>query len=49
MRVWTLDFSEAFMEAEHESTVCSVDISPDGLKVACGTLSGSIGVLEKHA
>jgi len=47
MRVWSLDFSEFYMEAKHESTVCSVDISPDGLKVACGTVSGSIGIAEK--
>jgi len=24
-----------------------VDISPDGLRVACGTLYGSIGILDK--
>ena len=47
LRVWALDFSEFFMEAKHEGTVCSVDISPDGLRVACGTLNGSLGVLNK--
>jgi len=47
LRVWPLDFSEFFMEAKHEGTVSSVDISADGLKVACGTLYGSIGILEK--
>ena len=47
LRVWPLDFQEFFMEAQHEGTVGSVDISPDGLKVACGTLYGSIGVLDK--
>ena len=35
------------MEAKHEGTVCSVDISLDGLRVLAGTLSGSIGVLDK--
>jgi WD40 repeat protein len=35
------------MEAQHEGTVGVVDISPDGLKVACGTLYGSIGILDK--
>ena len=35
------------MEAQHEGTVCSVDISPDGLKAVCGTLYGSIGILDK--
>lgn len=47
LRVWPLDFQEFFMEAQHEGTVCAVDISPDGLKVACGTLYGSIGILDK--
>jgi WD40 repeat protein len=35
------------MEAKHEGTVCSVDISTDGLKVVCGTLYGSLGILDK--
>ena len=47
LRVWALDFSEFFMEAKHEGTVCAVDISADGLRVACGTLNGSLGVLNK--
>lgn len=47
LRVWPLDFSEFFMEAKHEGTVCAVDISPDGLKVVCGTLYGSLGILDK--
>ena len=42
-----MDFSEFFMEAKHEGTVCSVDISTDGLKVVCGTLYGSLGILDK--
>lgn len=47
LRVWPLDFSEFVMEAKHEGTVCSVDISADGLRVVCGTLYGSLGVLDK--
>lgn len=47
LRVWSLDFSHFNMEAKHEGTVCSVDMSPDGLKVACGTLTGAIGIVEK--
>lgn len=35
------------MEAKHEGTVCAVDISTDGLKVVCGTLYGSLGILDK--
>ena len=47
LRIWALDFNEFLMEARHEGTVCSVDISADGLKVACGTLNGSLGILNK--
>lgn len=47
LRVWPLDFQEFFMEAQHEQTVTSVDISPDGLRVVCGTIYGSIGILDK--
>lgn len=47
LRVWPLDFQEFFMEAQHEGTVSAVDISPDGLKVVCGTKYGSIGILDK--
>lgn len=47
LRVWPLDFQEFFMEAQHEGTVSAVDISPDGLKVVCGTSYGSIGILDK--
>lgn len=47
LRVWPLDFSEFFMEAKHEGTVSAVDISMDGLKVVCGTVYGSIGMLDK--
>lgn len=47
LRLWALDFNQFLMEAKHEGTVCSVDLSADGLKVACGTLNGSLGVLNK--
>ena len=47
LRIWTLDFNEFLMEAKHEGTVCSVDISQDGLRVACGTENGSLGILNK--
>jgi len=47
VRVWPLDFSEFYLEAKHEDTVCSVDISTDGLRIICGTMYGSIGLLDK--
>lgn len=46
IRVWPLDFSDYFLEAEHDSSVNSVAISHDGLQIAIGTESGSIGVLN---
>ena len=33
LRVWPIDFSDYFLEAEHEAPVTSVGISPDGLQV----------------
>lgn len=34
------------MEAKHEGTVSAVDISSDGIQIACGTLTGSLGILD---
>jgi WD40 repeat protein len=47
LRVWPLDFCEFLMEAKHEGTVCQVEISTDHLRVVCGTLYGSLGILDK--
>nr|XP_034986517.1 WD repeat-containing protein 90 isoform X1 [Zootoca vivipara] len=46
LRLWPLDFSEVFLEAEHPSPVSSVRISPDNLKVLCTTASGNVGCLD---
>jgi len=46
LRVWPLDFKEFYLEAEHECEVTSVDISPDGYRVAMGSVRGSLGVLD---
>lgn len=46
LRVWPLDFSEFFIEFQHEGIIISLDVSLDGLKVACGTSDNSISVLE---
>lgn len=46
-RLWPLDFSEFIMEAKHTSTVCEVNIHKDALRVACGSLEGSISILDK--
>jgi len=46
LRVWPVDFSDFFLEAEHESAVTSCSVSADGLQVAAATRTGSLGVLD---
>ncbi|MCQ2816953.1 MAG: WD40 repeat domain-containing protein [archaeon] len=46
LRLWPVDFSEFLIEAKHDSGVCSVDISYDAMDILCGTLNGSIGILN---
>jgi WD40 repeat protein len=46
LRVWPIDFKEFIIEAKHDSGVCSVDIGYDAIEIVCGTLNGSIGILD---
>ncbi|XP_056392449.1 WD repeat-containing protein 90 isoform X2 [Hyla sarda] len=46
LRLWPLDFSCVFLEAEHEGPVSCVSISPEGLQVLSCTRSGELGVLD---
>uniref|UniRef100_A0A803T0D0 WD repeat-containing protein 90 n=1 Tax=Anolis carolinensis TaxID=28377 RepID=A0A803T0D0_ANOCA len=46
LRLWPLDFSEVFLEAEHDYPLSSVRISPDNLKVLCTTATGNVGCLD---
>ena len=46
LRVWPLDFSEFFLEAKHEGTIISLDVSPNGLQVVSGTITGGLGILD---
>ncbi|PIO31188.1 hypothetical protein AB205_0180910, partial [Aquarana catesbeiana] len=46
LRLWPLDFSGVFLEAEHEGPVSCVTISPEGLRVLSCTRSGELGVLD---
>lgn len=39
LRVWPIDFSDFFLEAEHETPVTAVGMSPDGLQVLLRLLS----------
>ncbi|RMX43573.1 hypothetical protein pdam_00010827, partial [Pocillopora damicornis] len=46
LRLWPLDFSTVFLEAEHEGPITAVNISSDGLNVLAGTNTGNLGVLN---
>lgn len=46
LRVWPLDFTDFFLEAQHEAGVASVQVSLDSLRVLVGSRNGAIGVLD---
>ncbi|KAM9816951.1 WD repeat-containing protein 90 [Neosynchiropus ocellatus] len=46
LRLWPLNFSAVFLEAEHEGPVSSVSISPNGLLVLAATATGILGFLD---
>ncbi|ROI16431.1 WD repeat-containing protein 90 [Anabarilius grahami] len=46
MRLWPLDFSSVFLEAEHEGPVSLVCVSSDGSKVLAATTAGNLGYLD---
>ncbi|XP_078415215.1 WD repeat-containing protein 90 [Cetorhinus maximus] len=46
LRLWPLDFSTVFLEAEHEGGVSFVNIDPNGLKVLAATTTGNLGYLD---
>ncbi|XP_065191135.1 WD repeat-containing protein 90-like isoform X2 [Sycon ciliatum] len=46
LRLWPLDFSHVFLEAEHEASVSALSISADGLKVVCGTTGCQLGIIN---
>ncbi|XP_068614509.1 WD repeat-containing protein 90-like [Brachionichthys hirsutus] len=46
LRLWPLDFSTVFLEAEHEGPVSLVSASSDGLWVLAGTSNGTLGFLD---
>ncbi|TRY93037.1 hypothetical protein DNTS_025166 [Danionella cerebrum] len=46
MRLWPLDFSSVFLEAEHEGPVSVVRVSSDGLSVLAATTTGNLGYLD---
>uniref|UniRef100_A0A3Q3MJ41 WD repeat domain 90 n=1 Tax=Labrus bergylta TaxID=56723 RepID=A0A3Q3MJ41_9LABR len=46
LRLWPLDFSAVFLEAEHEGPVSLVSVSSDSLQVLAATSSGNLGFLD---
>ncbi|KAI3365641.1 hypothetical protein L3Q82_010722 [Scortum barcoo] len=46
LRLWPLDFSAVFLEAEHEGPVSLVSISSDSLQVLAATSTGNLGFLD---
>ncbi|KAK0151285.1 WD repeat-containing protein 90 [Merluccius polli] len=46
LRLWHLDFSSVFLEAEHEGPVSLVAASDDGLQVLAATSTGNLGYLN---
>jgi WD40 repeat protein len=47
LRVWPLDFTDVFMGVQLDGVVCQVEISSCGLRIACGSYYGSLGILDK--
>ncbi|XP_069036890.1 WD repeat-containing protein 90 [Lepisosteus oculatus] len=46
LRLWPLDFSTVFLEAEHEGPVSLVSIGSEGLNVLAATATGNLGYLD---
>uniref|UniRef100_A0A671RFH1 WD repeat-containing protein 90-like n=1 Tax=Sinocyclocheilus anshuiensis TaxID=1608454 RepID=A0A671RFH1_9TELE len=46
MRLWPLDFSSVFLEAEHEGPISLVCVSSDGSRVLAATTTGNLGYLD---
>jgi WD40 repeat protein len=47
VRVWPLELDTFEMEIKHEESISSVDVSSDSYKILCGTMYGSIGLLNR--
>ncbi|XP_051789984.1 WD repeat-containing protein 90 isoform X2 [Erpetoichthys calabaricus] len=46
LRLWPLDFSSVFLEAEHEGPVNFVSIGSEGLSILAATSTGNLGYLD---
>ncbi|CAF0722865.1 unnamed protein product [Didymodactylos carnosus] len=46
IRVWSNDFQQTYIEAQHDNSICGLAISDDQTRVVVSTVSGSLGVLN---
>lgn len=46
LRVWPLDFSDFFLEAQHDGAITCLSIRANGLQISVGTSTGSVGILD---
>jgi len=48
LRVWPIDFSDFFLEAEHETPVTAAGMSPDGLQVRTPCLIPTVAIAVRQ-
>ncbi|CAF0801503.1 unnamed protein product [Didymodactylos carnosus] len=46
VRVWSNDFQQAYIEVQHDNSICGIAISDDQTRVLVSTVSGSLGILN---
>jgi WD40 repeat protein len=46
LRLWPIDFTDYLLESQHEGCISNIRISNNGRKLAVGTLSGTLGILN---
>ena len=46
LRLWPIDFTDYLIESQHEGCISNIRISNNGRKLAVGTLSGTLGILN---
>lgn len=46
VRVWSNDFSQVYIEAKHDQSICGLIPSHDQTRILISTISGSLGILN---
>jgi WD40 repeat protein len=46
LRVWSLDFKQVCIEAEHDASITYVCFSPDYMRIVTATATGNLGILN---